>query len=398
MSLNCVDAVIQIAQLNQLPIPLIASRRQIDSEALGGGYVNNWTTDAFAEYVRSRDSEYVHLCRDHGGPWQGNSEELLSESVAMSRAKESLLEDITSGFDVLHLDPSVNGSSLTDPKTVEKLFELYAFVIESAKSLGREIEIEIGTEQQSGFYTDPTELASLLQEVTGFCNRRKYSYPLFCVVQTGTLVKEMRNIGMTEGRRNEEYDQKYAVESMERAVRFLAGVTRIHDIYLKEHNSDYLSDGSIASRRSLGIGGINVAPELGVTETRTLVRLATELGLHREVENMLELFYTSGKWKKWLKKESSSSDFDKCIIAGHYSFATSAFKEIYSRIEAAAEKRSINLQQIIVLNLQSAIQRITWNLGYFNQIYNSRDSSYTFSVADGGTAQREASDKRTVLS
>ena len=43
MSKNCIDAAIEIANDEHIPIMLIASRRQIDSEELGGGYVNNWT-------------------------------------------------------------------------------------------------------------------------------------------------------------------------------------------------------------------------------------------------------------------------------------------------------------------------------------------------------------------
>jgi len=44
VSVNCVDAAIELANEHEVPILLIASRRQIDSEEFGGGYVNNWTT------------------------------------------------------------------------------------------------------------------------------------------------------------------------------------------------------------------------------------------------------------------------------------------------------------------------------------------------------------------
>ena len=40
MSNNCVDVVIELANSHEVPIMLVASRRQIDSEAFGGGYVN----------------------------------------------------------------------------------------------------------------------------------------------------------------------------------------------------------------------------------------------------------------------------------------------------------------------------------------------------------------------
>ena len=37
MSINCVDAVIELGNENNIPLMLIASRRQIDSEYFGGG-------------------------------------------------------------------------------------------------------------------------------------------------------------------------------------------------------------------------------------------------------------------------------------------------------------------------------------------------------------------------
>ena len=51
MSLNCVDASIELANEFDIPLFLIASRRQVDSESLGGGYVNNWTTKEFSDYA-----------------------------------------------------------------------------------------------------------------------------------------------------------------------------------------------------------------------------------------------------------------------------------------------------------------------------------------------------------
>ena len=75
MSRNCIDATCEIANDFSVPLMLIASRRQIDSEQMGGGYVNNWSTEEFSKYVSSKDkNKMVLLARDHGGPWQNNIE------------------------------------------------------------------------------------------------------------------------------------------------------------------------------------------------------------------------------------------------------------------------------------------------------------------------------------
>src|SRR4051812_49306017 len=88
MSRNCVDAAIELASDHDIPILLIASRRQIDSDEFGGGYVNNWTTAQFAEYVIDRDKKgKVLLARDHGGPWQNNHE--IKNNLSLRKAIES---------------------------------------------------------------------------------------------------------------------------------------------------------------------------------------------------------------------------------------------------------------------------------------------------------------------
>ena len=75
MSKNCTDACIELANENNIPLMLIASRRQIDSNESGGGYVNNWTTEKFSSYVKTYDNnKNIILCRDHGGPWQNDNE------------------------------------------------------------------------------------------------------------------------------------------------------------------------------------------------------------------------------------------------------------------------------------------------------------------------------------
>ena len=50
-----------------IPIFLIASRRQIDSSKFKGGYVNNWSTNDFSNFVKKIDRKNnIILSRDHG--------------------------------------------------------------------------------------------------------------------------------------------------------------------------------------------------------------------------------------------------------------------------------------------------------------------------------------------
>ena len=53
MSKNIVDASIELSDKKNIPIVLIASRRQVDSKDFGGGYVNGWSSREFFDYVKS---------------------------------------------------------------------------------------------------------------------------------------------------------------------------------------------------------------------------------------------------------------------------------------------------------------------------------------------------------
>lgn len=111
MSANVVDSTIELSDKYKVPLILIASRRQIDFEYLGGGYVNNWTTKNFANYVKKKSKfNKIFLARDHGGPWQNDKEieKNLKLDKAMEVAKQSFKEDIKNDFKLIHIDTSLN--------------------------------------------------------------------------------------------------------------------------------------------------------------------------------------------------------------------------------------------------------------------------------------------------
>ncbi len=152
MSINCIDACCELAS-SKVPIMLIASRRQIDSEEFGGGYVENWTTSKYSKYVLKKNKNII-LCRDHGGPWQNNLEveKKLNLKDAMKSAKISYQKDIDNNFKIIHIDTSLNysGIKLTLKESLSRLFELLVFCNDYAKKKNKKIIFEVGTEEQSG--------------------------------------------------------------------------------------------------------------------------------------------------------------------------------------------------------------------------------------------------------
>ena len=89
------DAAVELAQSEDVSLMLIASRRQVDAQQFGGGYVDGLTPEALVGRVRDRDRrQRVLVCRDHGGPWQGASGLQASANQAMTDARDSFGADI----------------------------------------------------------------------------------------------------------------------------------------------------------------------------------------------------------------------------------------------------------------------------------------------------------------
>jgi len=352
MSVNCVDAAIELANENDVPLMLIASRRQIDSEDFGGGYVNNWSTERFADYVIDRDKKgKILLARDHGGPWQNEHEKnnKLSLRRAMDSAKASYRADIDAGFQILHIDPSVDiFGTPSASEILDRIFELYEFCWTYAQQKGKEIIFEIGTEEQSGSTNTQEELDFTLEQVGRFCDMHRYPRPIFVVVQTGTRVMEMRNVGS--------FDSPLRVANelpAEIQVPKMVQICNQHGIYLKEHNADYLSDEALNWHPRLGIHAANVAPEFGVAESKALVHLLEQHGLNNLADNFLALAYSSRKWEKWMVKGTKASDRDRSIIAGHYVFSTPECREIKMKSQHELAKKNIELD----LELKKAVKK-----------------------------------------
>jgi tagatose-1,6-bisphosphate aldolase non-catalytic subunit AgaZ/GatZ len=334
MSKNCVDATIELANDYNIPIFLIASRRQIDSEALGGGYVNRWNTREFADYVTARDKKSnIILARDHGGPWQNEQEvkQGLSLRLAMDSAKASYLEDLRAGFQKIHIDPSIDlygGATVDD--IIDRILDLYEFCWSHALALGQEVVFEIGTEEQSGS-TSGTEsdLHYVLGQVKQRCQQAGLPLPTFVVVQTGTKVMETRNVGS--------FDSPVRVANelaVEIQVPKMLEVCREHGVMLKQHNTDYLSDESLKWHPRLGIHSANVAPEFGVTETRALLRAFVDQGRDDLAERFIDVALASGKWKKWVYSESNLTNIQLAEISGHYVFANPEVIELKRELDS----------------------------------------------------------------
>ena len=327
MSKNCIDATIELANEYCTPLMLIASRRQIDSEQFGGGYVENWTTEQFADYVIYKDTQKnIILARDHGGPWQNELEisNKLNLNDAMQSAKESYRADIDAGFQMLHIDPSVDiHANPNIDQVLERVYELYEFCWTYSQQKKQDVIFEIGTEEQNGSNNTQEELEYTLECMRKFCKSNKLPYPSFIVIQAGTRVMEMRNVGS--------FDSPIRVANElppEIQIPKMISICNHYRIFMKEHNADYLSTDSLKWQPRLGIHAANIAPEFGVAESKAFIDLMENSNQNILLEEFLRISYDSKKWEKWMINATSASDKDRAIISGHYIFSTAECLEL----------------------------------------------------------------------
>lgn len=365
MSKTVTSVAVDLANRYRFPIALIPSRRQVDSSEFGGGYVESWTTENFANYVRSIDrGGFALLSRDHSGPWQGNSVSPNSPTdltlpIAMQEVQDSLRNDIKAGFDLLHIDPSLALSRGFDENDVDDMaIELIAYAVSQMRHPEQCI-FEIGTDEQDAA-PDPLHVSRMrLERIMRKLEQYRLPMPLFYVVQTGTKVAETRNIGS--------FDQPLTVRGSLPSTVHIPAVLQMcleNNVLLKEHNADYLSDQALRWHRRFGIHAANVAPEFGVTETRSLIACMKELGMSSDLDTFSEIVLNGNKWDKWMLKNSDATDEIKVEIAGHYHFADESVRNIRKRIATASQRAGFSSEKRISMDVESAVNRYLLKFGY----------------------------------
>lgn len=358
MSLNCVQASLELSKEYDFPVMFIASRNQVDLDDLGGGYVNGWDQNRFAKAVKevSDKIEYdnlCYLCRDHGGPWQRDKErnDNLPENEAMELGKKSFLGDIEAGFDLLMVDPTKDpvevGKVIPLDTVLRRTVDLIDYCEKERKSRNLpEIGYEVGTEETNGGLTSTETYETFIKRLSKELDSKNLPMPTFIVGQTGTLVRKTEQAGR--------FNFENAYELSEMAKKYGVG--------LKEHNGDYLDDVSLLEHIPSNITATNVAPQYGTEETRAYIKLSEvedklyEYGLIKEKSKIKETLLVnaikSGRWKKWMmgnQRDLSVEDIlnskddklkeDILDIAGHYTFN---YEEVKTEIDKLYQNLKIN--------------------------------------------------------
>ncbi len=298
MSPEIVEATFRYSHFHRKPLMLIASKNQIDYK---GGYVNNWTTKEYMEFVvdmkKHNPLAKVKICRDHCGPG-------FNGDFDLDDTYKTIEDDIKNGFDLIHIDFCHFKGTNSERLEATKKAILHCL------ELNPKIELEIGTDENTGTNYSLPNLAEWEREIDFF---KSFCNPEFYVVQTGTVIKEINQAGSF----NKPFVEKVAKMLQSKGLK------------LKEHNADYLPKDDINMRRGI-VDALNIAPQLGVIQTQIVLTKCLVYGI--PVDDFLEEVYQGGKWKKWMNKNTAENKMLCSVIAGHYHFGKPAYLALINEL------------------------------------------------------------------
>ena len=292
MSREIVDAIATYTHDYDYPLMIIASRNQVDADS---GYV--MTTEDLAEQLEGHSRRNLWLCRDHCGPYFLDAEANLNPTDAVNATKKTIAADIEAGFDLIHIDTSRIGSG----------YRVAEDLIKFSLDMNPNIKFEFGTEENVGVAAGIQKYADDVKFAAQFPNME------FVVAQTGSLTTQDRQAG--------DFDLD--------AVAKLVGFANEAGVKLKEHNADYLTPEQIQLRRQVGVHALNIAPQLGVMQTRLLRQTAREAGADEAWHEFSAAVLGSGKWRKWTLLGDSHLKVD---VAGHYLYNSPEYRELIRQI------------------------------------------------------------------
>ena len=302
-----IAASLRAAKRNNAPIYFAATLNQVDCD---GGYTG-MTQEAFCRTVRFETEKInftgpVIIAIDHGGPWLKDKQRTEKWSVeeAMNGVKKSFEAAVLAGYDLIHVDPTVDinvpkGEIIDIRLVAERTVELIAHVEKFRKERGLpQISYEVGTEEVHGGLADETTFDTFITELK---NRLvgiglPDVWPCFIVGKVGT-------------------DLDTTIFDGEVAKKLTAKVRPLGS-YIKGHYTDDVANPE--EYPLCGMGAANVGPEFTMSEYRALCELE---GLEKRFEKegkvavlsnmrdtLLAEVHDSHRWEKWLHEDELGKD------------------------------------------------------------------------------------------
>lgn len=303
-----IEAAVSAAARHQAPLAFTATLNQVDGDGGYTGMTHQELADTVWQKVRELAFDGpVSLAVDHGGPFLKDRHRIegWSGEAAHGEVRDSFAAAIRAGFDLIHVDCSVDSESPDHAPLVSVIAERTVSLIAGAEAFRRAegfdpIAYEVGTEEHSAGLTDPSAFRAFLGQVRdGLARRGLSGVPLaFAVGDVGT---DLHTAG---------FDPAAAGRLAQAAAEFGCG--------LKGHYTDNLDDP--AGYPVAGVAAANVGPEFSEREFEGLMALAEKESAEVEAgrlawasgmeDALIRAVVDSGRWRKWRLAGEKGLDFE----------------------------------------------------------------------------------------
>jgi D-tagatose-1,6-bisphosphate aldolase subunit GatZ/KbaZ len=346
------------------PMLFAATLNQVD---LDGGYTG-WRQSDFTALARNY-SQRIGLqgtavcCLDHGGPWLKDKQraEAYGFDAAMAGVKDSLVACIDAGYELLHVDPTVDarlksGEIINIHDVSARTLELIEHAERHRRAAGLpRIDYEVGTEEVHGGLANMDNFRALLDDLRAGLRARGLDdvWPVFVVGKVGT------DLHTTE------FDAQVALT--------LAQAAEPYGSVIKGHYSDNVSNPQAYPLSRMG--GANVGPEFTEIEYETLLALQQQESgaLASHIDAVLErAVERSGRWKKWLLPDEAGKSFGEISAARRAWLTRTGCRYIWTDPAVLAARQALyrNLAAHGVDGERAVIDAIAQRIAHYFKAFN----------------------------
>jgi len=373
-SISVIKASLRSAKRCNAPIKFAATLNQVDTD-------RGYTGMNQAEFVDTIKSEAkainftgpVMVAVDHGGPWLKDKQrtENMSFDEAMNAVKKSFEASVAAGFDLIHVDPTIDITLNKDEVisidlVAQRTIELIVHTEDYRRSNNfPRIAYEVGTEEVHGGLADYNvfERFLILLKEGLKANSLEDVWPCLVVGKVGTDLHTTL------------FDTKVAKE--------ITAISRKYGSVIKGHYSDNVENPQ--DYPLTGMGGANVGPEFTEMEYEGLVEL-------EEVENVLfeegkivkksyikdilwDKVIGSNRWQKWLNADENTEDFYKNSLERQTWLIKTGCRYIWEDPEVLVsrnllyqniDKNGIDAEHVVLSKIEQAMDKYFYNFNLIN--------------------------------
>ena len=363
-SISVIKAALRAAKRNNAPLKFAATLNQVDRD---GGYVR-LTQSEFVRYIKKEREKInftgpVLIAVDHGGPWLKDlqSVEKWPLEKAMDEIKRSLEEAVRAGYDLLHVDPTVDiflkpGEVISIDVVVSRTIEIIDHVENFRKRNNMPpISYEVGTEEVHGGLADEKTFDTFLSLLKkGLKEKGIGAWPCFIVGKVGTDLHTTT------------FDPKVAAA--------LTAKVRPFGSLIKGHYTDGVTNPE--EYPLSGMGAANIGPEFTISEYEGLVelehienklfdqdRIAIKSGI---IELLRKAVIGSNRWKKWLLPEERVLTFDEISQERKTWLISTGCRYIWQNPEVVVSRsllyenlnsNGIDAEEIVLLRIEQGMDK-----------------------------------------